>query len=321
MKDCGRIVALFALLLAFNIICAGQTANSKPQPRTVEPLILTTTVVNKRDDIVSGLQRDNFRVFIDKKAADITDFREQDEPLSLGLVFDVSGSARSSQPIQTLVKNWQQALRTLFETSNQSNEYFLMAFNIKPQLLLDWTFDHQAVIDTLSTLQADGNTALYDACYLAIDKVRHGRYTKRVLLLISDGQDNVSNYSFTQVRDELRSSEILVYSVNFSSMQSQGSALGLEGQQLMNELSTVSGGISFYRSVGRFLSASDAKSIFQLIAHELRHQYTIAITPDISVDTRKWHKIRIKLQAAANGPSNLKHFSARTREGFYLNHR
>jgi Ca-activated chloride channel homolog len=321
MKDCGRIVTLLALLLTFNLPCAGQTADAKPPPRAVEPLILTTTVVNKKGGIVSGLQRDNFRVFIEKKPADITDFREEDEPLSMGIVVDVSGSAGSAQSFGTMVQNWQQALRTLLETSNQSNEYFLMAFNIKPQLLLDWTSDPQAIIDTLRLLQPKGNTAFYDACYLAIDKVRHGRYAKRVLLLISDGEDNISTYSFNQVRDELRSSDVLVYSVNFSGVENLGSTLGMEGQQLMNELSIVSGGMSFYRSSGRFLPASDARSIFQLIAHELRHQYTIAITPGASVDTGKWHKIRIKIQAAANGPSDLKHLSARTREGFYLDQR
>jgi Ca-activated chloride channel family protein len=325
MKVCCKVVVLFALISSFNVGGAAQTASSKPPAtslqKSLEPVVLTTTVMNKKGEPVSGLRRDNFQVFIDKDPAEIVDFRQEDEPLSVGIIFDASGSVADQHSMKSLIKDLQQALRTFIDTSNQSNEYFVMAFNIRPQLLLDWTSDSRAIIDTLSVLQPKGNTALYDACYLAIDKVQHGRNSKRVLILVSDGEDNVSTYSFDQVRDELRVSDVLVYSINFSNTGFAGSALGTEGLEILNELSLVSGGTFFYKRNGRAITTSEANAIFELIARELRQQYTIAVAPHNSSDTGKWHKIRIKVGGAANARGEMKHFSARTREGFYLNQR
>jgi Ca-activated chloride channel family protein len=209
MKICCKVLLLFALFSPFSVSAAAQTESSKlPATQSLQPLKLTVTVMNKKGEAVSGLRRDNFQVFMDKDAADIVDFRQEDEPVSVGIIFDTSASVAALQSMKSLIKDLQQALRTFMDTSNQANEYFVMAFNVKPQLLLDWTSDPRAIIDALSVLQPRGNTALYDACYLAIDKVQHGRNSKRILILISDGEDNVSTYSFDQVRDELRISDV-----------------------------------------------------------------------------------------------------------------
>ncbi len=327
MKACASIVALFALLSSFGITSATQTAASKPQarslPKAVEPLSLTTTVINKEGEFVTGLRRDNFTIFIDKGPADIVDFREEDAPLSVGIIFDASASVvdpGAGRTIRFLISSLQQALKSFLGISNKSNEYFLLAFNNRPQLLLDWTSDSKAMIGSLSEIRPKGITAFYDACYLAIDKVQHGRNSKRVLILISDGQDNNSNYSFNQVREALRESGVVLYSVNFSDANIVGSALGMEGQRILSELSSISGGMLFYKKEGVSLKLSDATSIFEIIATELGHQYTIVIEPKISNTDSKWHKIKVKMNPPA-GLSEMKRLSVRTREGFYLNHR
>lgn len=325
MNASGRIVVLLALFLSFDLTGATQTApqsGSTPSARTADKVVFSTTVVNKKGNLVTGLQRNNFQISVDKKPAKINDFREEDVPLSVSLIFDASasvgGDRLSVKATRVLINSSRQALKGFLEMSNPSNEYFLVAFNNRPQLLLDWTSDSNAIVDTLGTLQLKGNTAFYDACYLAIDKVRHGRHSKRVLILITDGRDNVSTYSFDQVREELKTSDVLVYSVNFSGTGIAGSALGIEGQDILNESSLVSGGMSFYK---RSLKASDAVSVFEMIANGLRHQYTITVTPNVSSDNIKWHKIKIKVEATADALGEMKHLSARTREGFYLNHR
>lgn len=314
-----KTVAALALFLALQYPCISQTATSIPQTvsakESVTPLILTTSVVNKKGYLVGGLKRDNFHVFIDKLPADIIDFREDDAPLSVGIVFDASGSVGYPQPTRP-VKLTQEGLKTFLETSNKANEYFVMAFNLSPELLLDWTSDSKAIINSLGTLQPKGHTAFYDACYLALDKVRHGRHSKQVLLLITDGMDNLSTYSLTQVRDELKRSGILVYALNFSDTLLSESTYEMESRQILTELSSVSGGRFFYQRYGRHLTASDAVSAFEIIAQELRHQYAITVTPGISSDEKKWHKVKIKVEAPED-----KHLSARTREGFYLSHR
>jgi Ca-activated chloride channel family protein len=109
-------------------------------------------------------------------------------------------------------------------------------------------------------LQPKENTAFYDACYLAIDKVRHGRYSKRALILISDGQDNLSTYSLNQVRDEVRASDVLVYSMNFSGAALAGGDLVIEGQSMLDELSRLSGGASFSQRYEGSMTRSNATS-------------------------------------------------------------
>jgi Ca-activated chloride channel family protein len=321
MKTTGRVVVAFALSLSLHFTGVTQTGTSnvktKSFPKTEEPVILTTIVTNKKGNFVTGLRQDNFRIFVDKKPAEIINFREEDVPLSVGIIFDASGSVGNPPLMRPVIKSSLQALKGFLEGSNQANEYFLMAFNIKPQLLLDWTSDSNAIFDKLEVLQPKGNTAFYDACYVAIDKVRHGRYPKRVLILISDGQDNLSTYSLNQVREELKESGVLVYSMNFSGPALEGGGLVMEGQTILDELSRLSGGASFSQRYGRSLTTSDATSAFESIAQELRHQYTVTVRPNVSPNDKKWHKIRIKVEA----PSEMKQLSARTREGFYLNHR
>jgi len=95
----------------------------------------------------------------------------------------------------------------------------------------------------------------------------------------------------------------------------------MEGQEILNEFSLISGGMFFFKRNGRSLTTSDATSVFEVIAGELRHQYALAVTLNVSSDNRKWHRIKIKVEADANAPDEMKHLSARTREGFYLNHR
>ena len=324
LNTTGKVVVLFALSLSSTLNGVTQTTSSNVPATTlsqaVQPVTLAITVINKRGNFVTGLQRDNFRIAIDKNPAEIIDFREDDAPLSVGIIFDASGSVGNPQSPKTAFKSTQQALASFLEASNQANEYFLMAFNNKPQLLLDWTSDAKAIIEVLGGLQPKGKTAFYDACYLAINKVQHGRYSKRVLILISDGEDNLSTYTFNQVRDELKASGVLVYSVNFSRADDAGSVLGMEGQEFLKELSLLSGGMSFYQEYGGSV-AKKATSIFELFAQELRHQYTIAITPRVSSDNKKWHRIKIKVQPAPHASGEMKQLSARTREGFYLNHR
>jgi Ca-activated chloride channel homolog len=133
------------------------------------------------------------------------------------------------------------------------------------------------------------------------------------LILISDGQDNNSKYTFKQVREALKESNVLLYSVNLSNDYSAGSSLGLEGQDILRDLSLQSGGMFFYKKESTRLKLSDAASVFEIIATELRHQYSIEIAPQALSPNLKWHKVRIQTKS----PVETKGWSVRTREGFY----
>ena len=318
------VVPLFAAVVSLHLTGVSQTSSKTSQaessPRATNHFLLTATVINKKGDFVTGLQKDNFRVFFDNEPVNITDFSEADLPLSVGILFDASASVINAGSPRDFLNAFQQALRALLHSSNKSNEYFLLAFNNSPQLLLDWTADPNALADALNFVRPKGNTAVYDACYLAIDKLQHGRYSKRALILISDGEDNVSSYSFNQLREALRESDVLLYTVNFSDRNGAGSSLGMEGQLILKELSSISGGM-FFSTKGAPLRIKDATSVFEVIASELAHQYSVEIQPQFSNVDNKWHKIKIRAESPPNARGETKRLQARTRDGFYLNHR
>ena len=126
------------------------------------------------------------------------------------------------------------------------DEYFLIAFNSRAQLLLDKTRDGNQVLDKLTFVQTRNNTALYDACYLGVEKVQRGAHPKRALLLISDGQDNNSRYTFGELRRLLKESDVTLYGIGILSGSDAGSSMGMEGQGILDELASVSGGKAFF---------------------------------------------------------------------------
>src|ERR671931_985512 len=121
-----------------------------------------------------------------------------------------------------------------------------MAFNSRAHLLMDRNRAGNAVLDKLTFVQTKNNTALYDACYLGVEKVQRGAHPKRALLLISDGQDNDSRYTFNELRKLLKESDVTLYAIGILSGSDAGSAMGMEGQGILDELSGVSGGKAFF---------------------------------------------------------------------------
>lgn len=323
MYSSYKSIALLATLLFLAITTVStngwaQEPQSKLPSKTPAPLRLTVTVTNE-NRFVTELNRDNFQISVDKVPARIVHFSNEDSPVSVGILFDSSGSIgrlgtkKASADKLSIV---QQAMAKFFELSNRSNDYFLIGFNVKPQLLADWTLDTAVIVDKLGELKPGGNTAFYDACYVAIEKLQQGRHPKRALILISDGQDNSSRYSLENLRKVLRETDVLLYSIDLRPAEYAGSSLGLESQGILDELTSTSGGFAFTGKI--FRRQRDADEIFETIANELRNQYTIGIDPlNLSPDS-KWHKIKLKINLPADAPRKMKNLSARTREGFFL---
>jgi Ca-activated chloride channel family protein len=212
-----------------------------------------------------------------------------------------------------------EAIRHFLGSSNQANDYFLIGFNSKPQLLADWTSEPAKIIDAIYGLRVYGNTALYDACYVGVDKLRGGRHSKRALILISDGLDNLSHYTFNELRDLLRETNVLLYSINFQRDLGQG-MLAEDGGSILAELSSTSGGKSFSDMSdidGAPLKPKHANEILEMIAIELRNQYTLFIVPNETPAAKKWHKIKVKVNVPRAAPPGMKGLSVRTRDGFY----
>ena len=266
-------------------------------------ITLTVTVTDTYGRYVSGLSKTAFSIFDDKLPQEIKFFSDDDSPVSVGVIFDVSGSMSGDK-----VKRARDALSKFIQTSHDSDEYFLIAFNSRAQLLLDKTRDGDAVLNKLTFVDTKSQTALYDACYLGVEKVQRGSHPKRALLLISDGQDNDSRYTFNELRKLLKESDVVLYAIGILSGSDAGSSLGMEGQGVLDELSGVSGGKAFFPR-----SAAEMDDIFEQIALELRHQYSIGYKPEAFTNDGKWHRVKVKV----NAPRGLPRLFVRSKEGYY----
>ena len=264
---------------------------------------LTVTVTDTYGRYVSGLNRNAFAIFDEKQPQEITHFSDDDAPVSVGVIFDVSGSMGGDK-----IRRARDALARFVQTSHNSDEYFLIGFNSRAQLLMDKTRDGNAVLDKLMFVQTRNQTALYDACYLGVEKVQRGTHPKRALLLISDGQDNNSRYTFSELRKLLKESDVTLYAIGILSGNDAGSSMGMEGQGVLDELANVSGGKAFFPR-----TAAEMDDIFEQIALELRHQYSIGYRPPNFVSDGKWHKIKVKVTP----PRGLPRLFVRSKEGYF----
>src|SRR5947209_1287564 len=241
----------------------------KPLITHTDLVTLTVTVTDTYGRFVTGLGKNAFTITDDKDQQDITFFSDEDAPVSLGVVFDVSGSMGGDK-----INKAREALSKFIETSHARDEYFLIGFNNRAQLLLDHTRDSDALMQKLTFVQTHGQTALYDAVYLGVNKVTRGVHPKKAILLISDGQDNSSRYTFSQLRRQLEESDVIIYAVGIVDSNDNNSGLGYGGRAILEELAGVSGGKAFFPS-----TSAEMNDTFERIALELRTQYSIGFRP------------------------------------------
>ncbi len=265
-------------------------------------ITLTVTVTDMYGRFVTGLNQQAFTITDDKTEQEISFFSDDDAPASLGIIFDVSGSMSGDK-----IKKAREALSRFIETSHDGDEYFLIGFNTRAQLLLNKTRDSDALLDKLTYVQTKGQTALYDACYLGVEKVTRGAHEKKAVLLISDGQDNSSRYTFSELRRLLKETDVIIYAVGIVGEHDDG-MLGMSGRAILEELSGVSGGKAFFPS-----SAAEMNDTFERIALELRTQYSIGYRPSNFVNDGRWHKIKVKVDP----PRGMSRLFVRAKEGYF----
>ncbi len=315
------VLVCFAFALLANLVqpptFAQQSAPQQPAAQPTPPptgelgddtllsnsdlVTVTVTVTDTYGRFVSGLERSAFSVTDEKVPQEITFFSDEDAPVSLGILFDVSGSMSGDK-----INRAREALARFVETSHERDEYFLVGFNDRAQLLLDRTRNSDSLLSKLTFIQTKGQTALYDACYLGVEKVMRGAHRKRAIIVISDGQDNNSRYTFTEVRRLLKESDVIIYSVGILDQGANSDSMA--GESILTELSGVSGGKYFPVQTN-----AEMNDIFERIALELRHQYSISYRPSNFTADGKWHRIKVKVAP----PRGLPRLYVRSREGYY----
>lgn len=254
---------------------------------------MTVTISDKFGRFVTGLEKRNFQIFDDGVEQEIAHFSDEDAPLTLGIIYDVSGS------MSDLTSRSFQALKKFFDTSHEDDEYFIIAFNNRAQLVQDFTTSPSEIMSKVIFVKAKGNTALYDGVYLGIEKARQGRHKKKALLIISDGEENNSRYSGRDLREMLKESDVPVYSVGISQLYA--------GMGTLQNLSGWSGGMTFAPD-----DEPQTRDIYTRIALMLRHQYAIGFYPTDAANPIDWHKVRINVSA----PRGLGRLAVSYRKGY-----
>src|SRR6266851_10455422 len=209
-----RVTLAASLVLAIAILAAsqdlkGQRVGTDERVMVNTDLVtLSVSVTNADGQAVPGLDKSAFAVFDNKAPQKISFFSDEDAPASIAVVFDTSGSMSGPK-----IARAKEALADFIQTSHARDEYFLIDFDSQARLLLDRTRDGDALLRKLTYAEPHGNTALYDAVYLGIEKLMRGAYQKRAILLISDGEDNDSRYSFNELRRSLKESDVIIYAI------------------------------------------------------------------------------------------------------------
>ena len=256
---------------------AGQDPNDKIQLKA-KLVSLTVTVSDRYGRFVTGLEKRNFQVFDDGVQQEIAHFGDEDAPLTLGIIYDVSGS------MGDLTSRSFQALKRFFDTSHQDDEYFIIAFNNRAQLVQDFTTSPSEIMSRVIFVKAKGSTALYDGVYLGLEKARQGRHKKKALLIISDGEENSSRYNGRELREMLKEADVPVYGIGISQLY--------QGMGTLQSLSGWSGGMTFAPA-----DEPQTRDIYTRIALMLRHQYAIGFYPTDAAAVVDWHKVRIMVSA------------------------
>lgn len=263
---------------------------------------LPVTVTDSYNRLVTGLDRQHFEVYEDKVKQEISFFSDDDAPVNLGIVFDVSGSMKGK------LDRARDALKAFIQTSHSDDDFFLVGFNQRANLLAEFT-DGEALASKLTLVEPKGQTALYDAAYLGIEKVKQGRHKRNAILLISDGQDNSSRYTYGELRKLLKEAGVQIYCIGIVEIGGgAGGTLDIQGQAILEEISQTTGGKAFFPRSGAELEDATTR-----IALELRHQYSIGYNPTNVKRDGQWHKIKVNVK----GPKGLSNLKVQYKEGYY----
>jgi Ca-activated chloride channel family protein len=269
--------------------------------KDVDLVLVPVTVTDPEQRLVAGLSRDNFQLFDGRKPQDIRVFSSEDMPLSVGIIVDTSGSMNDK------MDRVREAVSQFCESANLEDEFFMITFGDEPQLAQDFTTSFDDIEKQMIYARPRGRTALLDAIYMGISKMREARYGKKALLIISDGGDNHSRYSEREIKAALREADVAVYAIGTFD-HSVSTHEELLGPQLLSEITEPTGGRAYTIS-----NISDLATVAYHIGTELRMQYVLGYKPSNVPQDKKWHKIRVRMRV----PRRLAFLRAHAKTGYY----
>src|SRR5207244_9209890 len=179
----------------------------KPIKKDVDLVLVNVTVTDPMNRLVTGLEKDNFNIFDGDKVQPIRHFSSEDAPISLGVIFDMSGSMSDK------IEKAREAVVEFFKTANPQDEFFMVTFSDRPQLVADFTKSVEDVQGKLVFTVPQGRTALLDAIYMGLSKMKDAHNSKKALLVISDGGDNHSRYTENEIKSTVKEADVQIYAI------------------------------------------------------------------------------------------------------------
>ena len=280
-------------------LAPGQTIRSD-----VDLALVNVTVTDPYSRLVTGLEQDNFRVFEDSIEQEVITFSSEDVPISIGVIFDMSGSMSNK------VDKSREAALQFFKTANPQDEFFLVSFNERAELTSTFTNSVEDLQGRMMMTVPKGRTALLDAIYLGLSEMRGAHNAKRALLILSDGGDNHSRYNENDVKRLVREADTQLYAIGIYDPFSvrSGTPEEMAGPSLLSEITELTGGRVF-----AVQHLTDLPDIASKIGMELRNQYVLGYKPSNHIHDARWRKIKVKLRT----PKGLPPLSVYSKTGYY----
>jgi len=301
-----RFVFVYAVIFVLATSAAEQTQSNQPSARfTLDTtlILIPVTVTDSTNRFILGLHKEDFRLYEDGTEQTIANFSGEDAPLSVGLVFDTSGSM--TDKLRTSRRAAIQFLRTM----NAQDEAFLIEFGDHASLTVGFTSQFDEIQNKLTSASPGGLTAMFDGAQLALHEMQNAKNPRKAILIISDGGDNNSRYSAREIESLVREADVQIYAMGVF----QSSLLGLgkeevSGPRLLSQLAEQTGGRAFTAS-----DANDLPNVAARIAIELRNQYVLAYRSKNQKSDGKYRKVEVKITP----PPGIANLKAHWRLGYY----
>jgi len=270
---------------------------------TTEVRIPVSVTHQQSGKVVTGLEVINFELFEDKVKQEILSFTAEDAPVSVGVVFDASGSMGNK------LSKSRQAVSQFVRTANPEDEFFLVQFNDRPALTVPFTAETEEILNRLAFVQSKGATALLDGVYMAMNEMKKARNARKAILIISDGGDNSSRYTESEVKNAVREADVQIYAIGIFEPNGMGNTQEERmGPGLLGELTEQTGGRHF-----AIQNLGELPDVAEKIGLELRNEYVLGYRPKNESRDGKYRKVEVKLVKV----EKLPRLKSRARGGYY----
>jgi Ca-activated chloride channel homolog len=257
--------------------------HTRPMKVDVSLVLIPVTITDPMNRLVTGLDKENFQIFENKDPQELKSFSSEDAPVSIGVIFDMSGSMSSK------IERAREAVIEFFKTANPQDEFFMIAFADKPEEVSDFTSSVEDIQGKLVYTVPKGRTALLDGIYLGVSKMRQAKYPKKALLIISDGGDNHSRYTEGEIKSTVREADVMIYAIGIYD-HNMATPEEASGPALLSDIAEITGGRAFTID-----NPNDLGDVATKIGIELRNQYVLGYRPKNPGHDGKWRKIKVKL--------------------------